>query len=49
MAIARGLASKNCASQKCLTPQGDQALRIQVFGVECPDTHVLPVASNEAV
>jgi hypothetical protein len=40
MAIALGLAPKDCASQKRFAPQSDQALRIQIFGVERPDAHV---------
>ncbi len=49
VAIACGLASKNCTSQKCFAPQSDQALWIQIFGVECPDAHALLVASNAAL
>jgi len=39
MAIACGLTSKDRTSQKRFTPQGDQALRIQIFRVDCPDAH----------
>jgi hypothetical protein len=39
MAIACGLASKDRTSQKRFTPQGNQALRIQIFRVDGPDAH----------
>lgn len=39
MAIARRLAPKDRARQKRFTPQGDQALRVEIFRVEGPDAH----------
>jgi hypothetical protein len=39
MAIAFGLPAKDCARQQRLSPQGDKALRIEVFRMEGPESH----------
>ncbi len=40
MAIASCLPAQYCASQQCFAPQRNQALRIEVLRVDCPESHI---------
>ena len=41
MAIASGFSGQHFLAEQTLAPQGDQALTIQIFGVDGPKAHIL--------
>ena len=39
MLIAARLPTKNCSGEQCFSPQGDETLRIEIPGMQRPQTH----------
>jgi hypothetical protein len=41
VALTAGLSAQHDLRQVCLTPYGDEALRVEVFRVQRPQSHAL--------